>query len=345
MNVVLRRELGGGEFSFGEQGFEELGESVFGVGVDGEFGGLLGGRVGVSHGDAEAGVAEHGEVVEVVPDGDDFFGGDAEGVCDVTDAGPLGGLRVEDFDDVNALLGDGDRVGDDAVLELRLEHEVGLRDDRGICDDAQAEGERVVVGGEAGVPADSGAREGHPADGFLIEREVLGDEVVETGGERFLKGEDGLTQGFEFEGELAGQVRVHGDAAEEGAPAVGGGGVDDARSADEDAVGEMTGGLEDWVGLRQVSPGREADVDAGGEEGVDGGLGAGGDFSARVEGRAVEVEGNEAIAGGGGRNNVHGRCGKGSGWDPCFPIWGKLSTTPSAASAVRYHAQSRKFAR
>ena len=72
-----------------QQPLDDLHEAVFVVRGRDAIGGGLHLRQGVAHGDAQAGAADHGNVVHVVADGADLLVGDAPLVGQPLDAGPL----------------------------------------------------------------------------------------------------------------------------------------------------------------------------------------------------------------------------------------------------------------
>ncbi len=82
---------------------DSVGDAVLVVGEGLAGGEGLDGVDGVAHGDAEAGVLDHGEVVDLVADGGDALQRDLVLAGDPADAGPLAGIPGEDLEDVELL--------------------------------------------------------------------------------------------------------------------------------------------------------------------------------------------------------------------------------------------------
>jgi hypothetical protein len=274
----------------GEELVDDLGDAAVGLRGGDAFGVRLDFPSGVAHGEAEGGAAEHGDVVDIVADGDDLAGEDLEELGDVLDAGPLGGDGGEEFDDLAVEVGGAHGVPGDLIGEARVEAGFDEGGVGGVDDDTEADNAVGAGGWNFVIARGVHAVEEQPFFGGVVEGGVVGEEVG---------GEMGIEMVDEGEGRVAlAAEEVDGGLDEGGGEGAGVEGVAVGHVGDEGAGGEDAGAGEfesgdDAGAFVGDAAGADGDVDAGGACGAEGVEVAVVDFVVAADEGAVEIAGDE----------------------------------------------------
>ncbi len=148
---------------------------------------------GVAHGEAEGGGVEHGDIVDIVADGDDARGVETEAGAEVLDAVPFTDPGCEYFENLTVIVGGVDGVAGDARAEGGGD---GGGDIGGVVDvDYDAEADDEVAQQSGDIVGDFGmeAVGEEPFDGGAMGWAVISTEIERAIGDGiFDEDEDGV---------------------------------------------------------------------------------------------------------------------------------------------------------